>query len=201
MWIDDSGLHLSRMDFADPTDRALELVQSRVGITETGHRLDSYLRLPVGWRTAPEGRYTDHWMWCQWLEQPWVSAATVAEWTVVHLPKTPRTSVSRQARADEQRWWLAEVSATDWERRRPEIRAALLTSRREAERHTEYLDAHVAAVTARLAEAEALGTEQMACADQAVAALRAIETSRTWVTAQRLARLSGWQRMRRALRS
>ncbi len=221
-------LYLSRMDYSDPTDRALELTESRVGLTESGHRMDSYLRLPVGWRTAPPGRYTDHWMWCQWLEQPWVRATTVPEWTVVHIPKPLRLGVPGPDREKEQWRWAEEFSSPDWRQRRSGLlRAALLEERRTYERHANGLESHLKAATSRLDEmatqlaaesalrveaeqrlgaettarllAEERLTAESAGHDRTATSLLAIESSRTWITAQRLARVSGWNSIRRRI--
>ena len=82
----ETSIHLSRLQFADPADCDLELHhQSRVSLTETGHRVDSYLQLPYGWRTTPTGEHTDHWMWKQWLAQDWVRATTVEQITQIHF--------------------------------------------------------------------------------------------------------------------
>ena len=43
------------------------------------YRLDFYQQLPYGWRTTPEGTFTDRYMWQQMLRHPacrWYSSTT-----------------------------------------------------------------------------------------------------------------------------
>jgi Glycosyl transferase family 2 len=57
-----------------------------VSLTGTAHTVAAYHRLPHGWRTTPPGRYPDHYMWEQFLTQPWVRAVTATRVTAVQFP-------------------------------------------------------------------------------------------------------------------
>jgi glycosyltransferase involved in cell wall biosynthesis len=60
--------------------------KASIGLTGTAHTLEAYGRLPHGWRTTPPGQPTDHWMWRQWLEQPWVRAMMGERLTYLTFP-------------------------------------------------------------------------------------------------------------------
>ncbi len=118
----DEMLSVSGIDLGDPTGRAIELSgSSRVSLTEMAHRLDSYHRLPYGWRTTPAGHYTDHWMYQQWLGESWVRATTVPVWTQLHFPTSVYGMLSTNERAAQQWKWWAQFGAPGWTSRRQEI--------------------------------------------------------------------------------
>lgn len=162
---------LCRVDLADPEDRAMLLgAINRVGLSVAGHRLDSYLRLPHGWRSTPPGQWTDHWMWRQWLEQPWVRAVSIPRWTAVHIPQVFRTGWSNEDREVENLTWLDRISAPDWphERDATLLQAALLAARR-TERDREAWEASARREAARADTAE----QQLAARSVELAALEA----------------------------
>jgi glycosyltransferase involved in cell wall biosynthesis len=212
-------LSISRMQFADPTDRGMEMHQSRVSLTESGHRLDSYLRLPFGWRTTPAGEYTDHWMWKQWLEQPWVRATTVQTITTVHLPDFMRRGVPLADRLAEQQWWFDRVNDPDW----PLVRGQLLTDAlwegfEHADRGLVHFRRHAARLEADLTELRSdLTSQERSHAEDAQrtaeqlrlleaelehvrSTLRTISGSRTWRYGQAAARITRYGALRGAPR-
>ncbi|MGF1531728.1 MAG: glycosyltransferase family A protein [Puniceicoccaceae bacterium] len=74
------------------------------------HRLDFYKRLPFGWRTTPEGQYTDIYMWEQCLAQPGCRAYLDTVPTVFYFKrgeKHPGWPVS--ARVDELAHWSRKL--------------------------------------------------------------------------------------------
>ena len=75
-------------DLASPQCREWLLRPDRnsVSLTGTAHTVAAYRRLPHGWRTTPPDRWPDHYMWQQFLAQPWVRAATAARVTAVQFP-------------------------------------------------------------------------------------------------------------------
>ncbi len=110
---------LMRVDLAQPSDRALLLGDvNRITLSAAGHRLDSYLRLPFGWRTTPVGQWTDHWMWKQWLGEPWVTAESIWALTAVHIPRQFRANDTNEDMAAKSWEWWGRVSHTGWERDR-----------------------------------------------------------------------------------
>lgn len=83
---------LWRVDLSTATDRR-RILQSdnRIPLATAAHTLAMYRRLPHGWRTAPRGTPTDHWMWIQILELHWVRATSSPEWTCLHFPAHSRS--------------------------------------------------------------------------------------------------------------
>jgi hypothetical protein len=78
-----------------------------VSVTGTGHTLDSYLRLEVGWRPPPPGRWTDHVLWQRFLALPDLRAVTSDRVTAVQLPTTGggrHTWSPAERRAELERW-------------------------------------------------------------------------------------------------
>jgi len=75
-----------------------------IPLSFVAHRLDSYLKLPHGWRTTPKGIYTDRYMWQQFCIQPWIKTSILYSPTVIYLKRgyhpglsTPeRTKISEQ---------------------------------------------------------------------------------------------------------
>jgi hypothetical protein len=76
-----------------------------VAMSSVGHTLAAYRRLPLGWRETPAGRKTDHYMWAQFLAQPWLSARSVDVPTVLYFERGghPGPPVARWA-ADIEPW-------------------------------------------------------------------------------------------------
>lgn len=76
-----------------------------VGLSQAGHRMSAYRCLPHGWRTTPAGRWSDHYMWQQFLELPWVRAAGTGEISVVMFPSPQRREMSIPERIAEVASW------------------------------------------------------------------------------------------------
>ena len=77
-----------------PTDLSMEECRAwhvaspprnAVSLTGVAHTLESYRRLPHGWRTTPPGQWTDHYMWQQFLGIPDLTAVTSRKATAVKL--------------------------------------------------------------------------------------------------------------------
>ena len=84
----DGSWHPYLADLASPQcrDWLLRPDRNSVSLTGTAHTVAAYRRLPHGWRTTPPDRWPDHYMWQQFLAQPWVRAATAARVTAVQFP-------------------------------------------------------------------------------------------------------------------
>ena len=100
-----------------------------VGLTVVAHRLDSYRRLPRGWRPAPPGTPTDLHMWQQWLSEPWVRFVSSGAPTSMNFPSPERLGQTPEQRLEEleEHWpvlsdpaaragWLQRVIADDFPR-------------------------------------------------------------------------------------
>ncbi|HET8815475.1 MAG TPA: glycosyltransferase family A protein [Solirubrobacterales bacterium] len=175
-------------NLASPACRAWVLHPDRnvVSLTGTAHTVAAYRRLPHGWRTTPAGRWPDHYMWQQFLAEPWVRAATAPRVTALQFPShLGRGDWPPEQRRAELESWSAKLAA-------PEGRAALEATIGRAVRDramAEWLRREELEVELReLAERRA---EAAAEAGELAARLREIESTRTW----RLRR-----RVRRALR-
>lgn len=71
-----------------------------VGLTGVSHTLEAYRRLPFGWRTAPDGMPTDHYMWQQWLDLPGLRAVMSERLTHLKLPDPSWKTLPERERAD-----------------------------------------------------------------------------------------------------
>lgn len=75
--------------------------KSLFSLSGMSHTTAAYRRLPHGWRTTPDGYFTDQYMVLQFLEQPWCRFGH-GDWpTVVRLPSTARGEMPAEDRRDE----------------------------------------------------------------------------------------------------
>jgi glycosyltransferase involved in cell wall biosynthesis len=103
--------------FALPTDLAdprcvswhLHPGHNAVSLTGAAHTGDLYRRLPFGWRPAPQGRWSDHYMWEQIFTLEGVRLATSPWATTVKLSADKRVGVEAVDRAQEIRSWRGRV--------------------------------------------------------------------------------------------
>jgi glycosyltransferase involved in cell wall biosynthesis len=109
----DLGRRSARRSIRPPISRAA------VSLTGVVHTLDSYRRLPFGWRTSPPDTYTDRYMWSQYLSAPGIRAVSGQRATTIKLAALRRDSMSPQERGREiEAWWTASHSAgfvTRWD--------------------------------------------------------------------------------------
>jgi hypothetical protein len=94
-------------DYSRPEFR--ELAGGRrgsIGLTGVAHTMAAYRRLPYGWRVTPEGMPTDHWMWLQFVEQPWVRCAVGEELTYLTFPDPVWGALPEDERARKLADWL-----------------------------------------------------------------------------------------------
>ena len=101
--------HLS--DLAGPDRIEREGYPGLVPLSFAGHTLAAYRRLPHGWRTTPEGRQTDRYMWDQFLDEPWVRVATSAVPTVLSFKRGDHPGLSTAGRCEILERWSPRLEA------------------------------------------------------------------------------------------
>ncbi|MEZ5288215.1 MAG: glycosyltransferase family A protein [Vicinamibacterales bacterium] len=118
--------------------------QNTISLTGAAHTAALYRRLPWGWRPAPHGRWSDHYMWEQILTLEGVRPITARRSTTIKPPNKIRAHMSTDARRVEMSawasrmrepgfvaWWDARVAdavrraAVDAYREKTELAAAL----------------------------------------------------------------------------
>jgi GalNAc5-diNAcBac-PP-undecaprenol beta-1,3-glucosyltransferase len=70
--------------------------RNSISLTGASHTLDAYLKLPVGWHVGPPDRWTDHYMWEQFLRQEGLRFNTSRLSTTVKLPAKSFTPETRR---------------------------------------------------------------------------------------------------------
>jgi hypothetical protein len=186
-----------------------------VSLTGTAHTVAAYRRLPHGWRTTPEGRWPDHYMWQQFLAQPWVRAATATRVTALQLPSHLEGRADRppEQRRDELEALRASLATAEGRERfeKRVLRDTLDHAAEEYLRRDEFQERLVFA-EARLRETETLLTETGARLTEAMthlaeteerraeaeASLLAVGETRTWRLRGRLLRIAPLRALARA---
>ncbi len=115
----DGKLELAKeLDIGRPAHR--RRISSRWGVANgiplsfAGHTLDMYRRLPHGWRTTPERRYTDIYMWEQFLDRPECRARSGATPTILYFPRWRRGDWSIAQKTQELKSWSERMTRPDW---------------------------------------------------------------------------------------
>jgi hypothetical protein len=72
-----------------------------------GHTLEMYRKLPYGWRTTPPDRYTDRYMWEQFLTHPECRAYCGLEPTVLWFKRGDHPGLSSQDRKELMIKWIS----------------------------------------------------------------------------------------------
>lgn len=105
-------------DLSNPASIAWHLDPRRprnsVSLTGATHTRNSYLRLPFGWRPAPPGRWTDHYMWEQYFRSEGFTARTSHLSTTVKFPQEGREQMTDEQRAAEIRTYANLMSQDDF---------------------------------------------------------------------------------------
>ncbi|MDQ6836635.1 MAG: glycosyltransferase family 2 protein [Actinomycetota bacterium] len=176
-------------DLADPRCRLWHQhpFRNAVSLTGVGHRLDAYRRLGRGWREAPPGRWSDHYMWEQWFAHPGFRYGTGDRLTVLKFEASERGDMAPAERREEVMAWLqrsrspgfapeldAATAAAGW-RAAVQLRLALDAQADQSARDQEALAAREAEFRAAQRQATTLRSE-----------LGAIHASRTWRARNRL---------------
>lgn len=200
----DQLLHVP-LDLSLPTCVRWELgepARNAISLTGVMHTLTSYRALPHGWRTTPEGRWTDHHMWQQYLSQPGLRAVTGERATTLKLVGDSHDPAAAGRRIRE--WWDRMHSPdfeTWWAQR---VATAVRGAAVEAAMHRSWLEDRVADLDAETAslrlridqqtsEIEQLGRELGRSVDAArlqSGEIDRIVSSRSWRWTAPLRRLS-----------
>ncbi|HEX2025371.1 MAG TPA: glycosyltransferase family 2 protein [Actinomycetota bacterium] len=106
-----------------------------VPLSCAGHTMDLYRRLPHGWRTKPDGVWSDLYMWQQILSVPDVGVRSGTLPTVLHFPSSTRNGWPAHRRLEELDAWSERMRAPGF---RAELCRAVLdrTARAQAENWT-----------------------------------------------------------------
>jgi glycosyltransferase involved in cell wall biosynthesis len=104
------------MDLALPVYRESILTGfSQIHMVGAAHTRSMYQRLPYGWRTTPQGIYSDLYMWQQFMEQPACRAVSGMRPTALAFPSPQRLTHTIEQRVAELKEWNAKLA--DPERR------------------------------------------------------------------------------------
>lgn len=174
----DGSWHHFFADLSSPACRAwiLRPRSNVVSLTGTAHTVAAYRRLPHGWRTTPAGHWPDHYMWQQFLAEPWVRAVTAPRVTALQFPShlCGREDWPPERRRAELEGWRATL-ATAGGRARLEatIGRAVRTQATSEWLRRDKLETD-------LRELRELREEAVAEAVDLAARLHAVESTRTW---------------------
>jgi Glycosyl transferase family 2 len=192
----DGSWHPFLSDLASPRFREWTLRPDRNGVSLTGtaHTVAAYRRLPHGWRTTPPGRWPDHYMWQQFLAEPWVRAVTAARVTAVQFPshREGREDLPPAERRAELETWRSALAGPEGRARLEQAaqRALMAEATREQLWRDELEEALGSAESRRIAAESGLAT--------AVTSLLEVGQTRTWRLRARLLRFSPLRALARA---
>lgn len=98
-------------DLARPAFQALLLRGdwNRISLTGAAHTMDAYRRLPYGWRAAPEGIWSDLYMWQQFIRMPGFRGRTAVRLTHLHMADQDRRSMPEAERVSELEHWQRRI--------------------------------------------------------------------------------------------
>lgn len=102
----DGRLEYLPTDLARPECIAWHLQPTRrnnIDLTGVVHTLESYRRLPHGWRAAPRNRWTDHYMWQQYFRLEGFTAATGSKPTTVKFGDVGSSGANIESELAD--WW------------------------------------------------------------------------------------------------
>jgi len=183
----DGTWHHIFADLSSPACRAwiLQPGSNVVSLTGTAHTVAAYRRLPHGWRTTPAGHWPDHYMWQQFLAEPWVRAATAPRVTALQFPSHlgGREDWPPERRRAELEQWRARLATAEG---RAQLEATIGRAIR-TQATAEWLRRDE--LEAELRELRPLRAEAVAEATYLAAHLRAVESTRTWRLRSRLRRI------------
>lgn len=89
--------------------------RNSVSLTGVMHTKESYLRLPFGWRPAPQGRWTDHFMWHQYFQLQGFQAKTLPISTTAKFGDGERKGMKVEKRVREIKKLLDESIHADFQ--------------------------------------------------------------------------------------
>ncbi len=110
--VDATGsLILELVDLGQERFRRQELKKtSCASLTAMGHTMGAYRRLPYGWRTTPPGKFTDHYMFQQFLSDPACRVSTLRRPTALKFPFIQRRTWTDDQREQEMATWARRLS-------------------------------------------------------------------------------------------
>jgi hypothetical protein len=208
-WIDPNGdIHPLRVDLRLPHFQALfGDGENRIPLSCAGHTLELYRRLPHGWRTTPDGIFTDLFMFQQILAVPGCRVAAGAKATVINLPSPERRGWTLDERVAELDRYAARLPEPAFAAELTErVVAAMADDAAELEAAYGELEdearrAHAAAgeleIRLRASEAERAKVEELASSlDEE---LQVISSSVTWRLRAHLLAIPGLSGLLRAV--
>jgi glycosyltransferase involved in cell wall biosynthesis len=112
---------LAATDLSEPKDRAAIrrgwTDDNAIPLSYAGHTLAMYRKLPHGWRTTPDGQFTDLYMWEQFLTHPDCRAVSGTVPTVLYFPRYWRKEMTVEQKRAEMQAWRDRMAADDWKER------------------------------------------------------------------------------------
>jgi glycosyltransferase involved in cell wall biosynthesis len=97
------------IDIGRPADRRWILsgicFANGIPLSFAGHRVDMYRKLPYGWRTTPQGLFTDNYMWDQFLAEPGCRAISGTVPTILYFPRSMRADWTVEQKLEELKRW------------------------------------------------------------------------------------------------
>jgi GalNAc5-diNAcBac-PP-undecaprenol beta-1,3-glucosyltransferase len=84
-----------------------------LSLSSVSHTLELYQKLPYGWRTTPQGIYTDLYMWQQFASLPGWKGAAIPQATLIHCAKSLRNEWSDEERLSELADWSLLMQRED----------------------------------------------------------------------------------------
>ncbi len=104
-----------RSDLRQPSVRArLHELTFMAPLSFVGHTMAAYRRLPFGWRPTPDGIPTDHYMWQQFLDQPWCRVGASPIPTVLYFKRGDHPGLSTSERRELLDEWSERAKAPDF---------------------------------------------------------------------------------------
>lgn len=103
------------LDINDPAERkSAPTVTRLIPLSFGGHTLRMYRDLPHGWRTTPVGKFTDFYMWEQFLAHPRCRTATSTKPTILYLKRGSHPGWPVEQRLAELKLWSERIASPIW---------------------------------------------------------------------------------------
>ncbi|QGZ95792.1 Glycosyl transferase family 2 [Terricaulis silvestris] len=180
-------------DIADAStrERMLHSKFNYFGPSVSGHRLDTYRRLPQGWTPAPADLWSDLHMWRKWITAEGMRFQSSFAVTTVHLPRSLRPGLDQRDALLENVFWREAFRDTDM---RQALRDVMMGGDEKFSLSLVLVRAH-ALRTEREAKANAALATMRKTQDGLGNELRAMQNTATWRYTKPLREL--WARVRR----
>jgi hypothetical protein len=88
-------------------DRAVQ--KGAISLSNVGHTLDLYHKLPHGWRTTPQNQFTDVYMWQQILTDPECNAYSYHRPTIMYFKRGGHPGASVEIRKKDLELWADRI--------------------------------------------------------------------------------------------